>query len=50
MDEEGIVEHWWQQLAPERRAQIYRWVTQNKHVVSAPGPGQLTLIQEGEEE
>lgn len=50
MDEEDLACDWWDRLAPDRRVQIYRWVTQNKNAAPTPIPGQLALIHEGKEE
>lgn len=49
MDEEDVADTWWQTLPGERRAQIYRWVTQRKDNLSGPIPGQLALIEEEQE-
>lgn len=49
MDDDDVADSWWEGLPVDRRVQIYRWVTQNKHATSQPLPGQLALIEEGKE-
>lgn len=38
-------DEWWCGLPEKRRVEIYRWVEQPQKKDSAPGPGQLDLIQ-----